>query len=190
MSGCAGSSTDGLAVYLLCLPGTVRSARERFFKVYAGLVPLDRAPGRIGFMSTQRRENRWRYIDCSGCAEVLGIAIPVPKTGRVRANARGGTAPPESSARLATISLQSGFRILQLVQFVQFVQRVLLVQIVQLVQFFQFVRSGLRRCTLPFGASVGAASGRPANYGFSLPRIPSPPGFSRLPLTLPWVPAG
>jgi hypothetical protein len=156
-------------------------------KYFAGQVPMDRAPGRIGFMSTQRRENRWRHIGCSVCAEVLGFAIPDPKAGRVRANANGGTAPPDTSARLATISLQLGFRFLQLVQFVRLV---CLVQIVQFVEFVQFVRTGLRLTSPPFGAGVGAASGRPANHGSSLPHIPSPPGLSRLPLTLPWVPAG
>jgi hypothetical protein len=187
MSGCAGSSTDGLAVAPLVLPGKVRSARAGFFKYFAGQVPMDRAPGRIGFMSTQRRENRWRYLGCSGCAEVLGIEIPIPKTGRVRANVSGGTAPPDFPARLATISLQSGVRFLQ---FVQFVELVCLVQIVQLVQFVQFVRSDLRFCSPPLGVGVGAASGRPANHGSSLQHMPSPPGLSRLLLTLPWVPAG
>jgi len=181
--------------------------------VYAGQVRLDRALGRIGFMSTQRRESRWRHIDCSDSAEVLGIAIPDPKARGIRANANGGTAPPNSSAsfhpsdedlspgvleRLATNSLQSGYgivRLVQFVQFVQFVQLVCLVQIVQLVQlvelvqFVQFLRSGLRFCSQPFGARVGAASGRPANHGSPLQLLPAPPGLSRLLLTLPWVPA-
>jgi hypothetical protein len=193
MSGCAGSSTDGFAVYLLCLPGRFRSARAGFFKYFAGQVRMDRAPGRIGFMSTQRRENRWRHIGCPEGAEVLGMAIPDPKAGRVRANASGGTAPPDLPARLATNSLQSGYGIVQLVQLVQFVQLVCLVQIVELVQlaqFVQFVRSDLRFSSPPFGAGVGAASGRPANHGSSLPHTPSPPGLSRLLLTLPCVPAG
>ena len=163
---------------------------------------MDRAPGRIGFMSTQRRESRWRQIDCSDDAEVLGIAIPDPKTGRVRTYASGGTAPPDfpasihpsdedmslgAPARLATNSLQVGIGIVRLVQFVQLV---FLVQIVQLVQFVQFLRSGLRFCLLPFGAGIGAVPGRPANHGSSLQHTPSPPGLSRLPLTLPCVPAG
>jgi hypothetical protein len=163
---------------------------------------MDRAPGRIGFMSTQRRENRWRQIGCLNGAEVLGFGFPDPKAGRVRANANGGTAPPIFPAsfhpsdedlspgtpeRLATNSLQSGYGIVQLVQLVCFVQ---IVELVQLVQFVQFVRSGLRFSLPPFGAGVGAASGRPANHGSFLPHIPSPPGLSRLPLTLPWVPAG
>jgi len=144
-------------------------------------------------MSTQRRVSRWRYIDCSGCAEVLGFAIPDPTAGRVRANAIGGTAPPVFPARLATKSLQLGYGIVRLVQFVQFAQFVFLVQIVQfvqLVQFVQFVRSGLGFCSPPFGAGAGEVPGRPANHGSSLQYTPSPPGLSRLPLTLPWVPAG
>ena len=205
MSECAGSSTDGLAVAPLVFPGKVRSARAGFFKYFTGQVQMDRAPGRIGFMSTQRRESRWRHIDCSDCAEVLGRSIPDPQTGRVRANASGGTAPPIFSAsfhpsdedlslgapaRLATNSLQLGFGIVRLVQFVQLVCLVQIVQLVQLVEFVQFVRSGLRFCSPPYGAGVGAAFGRPANHGSSLQHTPSPPGFSRLPLTLPWVPAG
>jgi hypothetical protein len=65
-----------------------------------------------------------------------------------------------------------------------------LVQIVQLVEFVQFFRSSLRLNASPFWAGVGVAPGRPANHGSSLPHIPSPPGISRFPLTLPWVPAG
>jgi hypothetical protein len=177
-------------LHLVRSPEQSGPQEQVFWKYFAGQVPMDRAPGRIGFMSTQRRESRWRHIDCSGCAEVLGIAIPDPKAGRIRANASGGTAPPDTSARLATNSLQLGFGIVRLVQFVQFAQLVFLVQIAQLVQVTLFVRSGLRFCSPPFGAGVGAASGRPANHGSSLQHTPSPPGFSRLLLTLPCVPAG
>jgi hypothetical protein len=187
MSGCAGSSTDGFVVAPLVSPRNCPVRKSRFFKYFAGPVQMDRVPGRIGFMSTQRRENRWRHIDCSDSAEVLGNAIPDPKAGRVRANASGGTAPPGFPARLATNSLQLGYGIVRLVQFVQFVQFVCLVQIVQLVQ---FVRSGLRFSSPPFGAGVGATAGRPADHGSSLRHSPSPPGLSRLRLTLPWVPAG
>ena len=57
--------------------------------------------GRIGFMSTQRRESRWRRI---GCAEGKGasgrfypaLAAPVDRT-----NASGATAPPGFLVRLA-----------------------------------------------------------------------------------------
>jgi hypothetical protein len=190
MSGCAGSSTKRLAVYLLCSPGTVRSARARFFKYFAGQVPSDRAPGRIGFMFTQRRESRWRPIDCSGNAEGSGLAILDSQIRCVRAKASGGTAPPVSSVWLATNSLPSGNGIVRLVQFAQLVQLACLVQIVQLVKFVQFLRPNLRFHAPHFGAVVGAVSGRPANHGSSLQHPPSPPGVTRLPLTLPWVPAG
>jgi hypothetical protein len=151
---------------------------------------MDRAPGRIGFMSTQRRENRRRPIDCSKCAEVLGRSIPDPQTGRVRADAMVGTAPPIFSTRLATNSLQSGYGVVQLVQLVQFVHFVQFVCLVQLVQIVEFVRLGLRFSLPPFGAGAGAASGRLANHTSPLQLLPAPPGLSRLPLTLPWVPAG
>ncbi len=141
---------------------------------------MDRAPGRIGFMSTQRREIRWRRIRCAG-RWVTTILSPVAQ--RASAIASGGTAPPDFPAWFATNSLQSGFRIVQLdrlvqLLFVQFVQLVLLVRLV------------LRHASPPFGAGLGEASGRPANHGFSLPHLPSPPGLARLHPTLPRVPAG
>jgi hypothetical protein len=198
MSACAGSSTDGFAVPPLALPED--SGRKcKFYQVFRRPGPMDRAPGRIGFMSTQRRENRWRYIDCSDVAEVLGFAIPDPKAERVRTNANGGTAPPGISAsfhpsdedlspgvleQLATNSLQLGYGIVQLAQFAQ------LCCFVQIVQLVLFVRSGLRFRVPPFGAGVGAASGSPANHGSSLRHIPFPPGLSRFHPALPRVPAG
>jgi hypothetical protein len=180
MSACAGSSTDGLAASPLVSPGTVRPARARFFRYFAGQVQMDRAPGRIGFMSTQRREIRWRRIRCAGR---WGQTFLSPIAQRASAIASGGTAPPDYPAWFATNSLQSGFRIVQLdrlvqLLFVRFVQLVLLVRLV------------LRHGSPPFGAGPGDAAGRPANHGFSLPHIPSPSGLARLHPTLPWVPAG
>ena len=187
MSGCAGSSTDGLAVAPLVLPGKVRSARAGFFKYFAGQVRMDRRPGRIGFMSTQRRENRWRQIGCLNGAEVLGFGFPDPKAGRVRANANGGTAPPIFPAsfhpsdedlspgtpeRLATNSLQSGYRIVKLVQFVLNVRRVVL------------------QVSPPFGAGLGPATGMPTTHGLPPPHLPSPSGLAHLHPALPQVPAG
>jgi hypothetical protein len=144
---------------------------------------MDRTPGRIGFMSTQRRVIRWRNRSCMGYAGLSGIAFPGLIARYDRAIASGGTAPPEFPAWFATNSLQSGFRIVQLdrlvqLLFVRFVQLVLLVRLV------------LRHGSPPFGAGPGGATGRPANHGFSLPHIPSPSGFARLHPTLPRVPAG
>jgi hypothetical protein len=180
MSACAGSSTDGLAASPLVSPGTVRPARARFFRYFAGQVQMDRAPGRIGFMSTQRREIRWRRIRCAGR---WGKTILSPVAQRASAIASDGTAPPEFPARFATNSLQSGFRIVQLDRLVQLV-------FVQFVQLVLLVRLVLRHGSPPFGAGPGEAAGRPANHGFSLPHIPSPSGLARLHPTLPWVPAG
>jgi hypothetical protein len=141
---------------------------------------MDLVPGRIGFMSTQRRESRWQRTSCTERAGPLGKAIPGPIARNGRARASGGTAPPGISAFhpsdeslssgfpawLATNSLQSGYRIVQL------------------------VRQDLRLGSPPFGAGRGAETGTSATHGSSLPHIPSPSGFERLHPTWPQVPAG
>ena len=152
--------------------------RRRIFKVFAGQVQMDRVPGRIGFMSTQRRENRWRRTNCTGCAKLSGQAFSGLIARYACAIASGGTAPPGVPVRLATNSLQLGYRIVQLVQVVHFVLVV------------QFVRLEHRLTSPPFGAGPGAATGTPANHGSSLPHIPSPSGLARFHPTLPQVPAG
>jgi hypothetical protein len=153
-------------------PETSGPQEKDFFIVFAGQVRMDRAPGRIGFMSTQRREDRLRRTSCTGPSDALGSVVSGPRARCISAIASGGTAPPRLSARLATNSLQSGYRIVQLVQFVQ------------------FVRQDLRLSSPPFAASLGAANGRPASHGSSLPHIPSLSGLARLHPTLPRVPAG
>ena len=154
MSGCAGSSTKtGSQIVASCvLPEQSGSRKSKIFKYFAGQVRSDRAPGRIGFMCTQRRESRWRPIDCSGNAEGSGLAILDSRIRCVRAKASGGTAPPVSSVWLATNSLPSGNGIVRLVQFAQLVQLACLVQIVQLVKFVQFLRPNLRFHAPHFGA--------------------------------------
>jgi hypothetical protein len=158
---------------------------------------MDRKPGRIGYMSTQRREirstpatktsrqgprNRWRHSICGGLS---GETISGSNAGLGCAIASGGTAPPGLSAWLATISLLSGYRNVQLVLLFQ------LVRLVELVQFVQFVRlQDLRLGSPPFGAGLGAVIGTRANHGSSLPHIPSPSGLARFHFTLPRVPAG
>src|ERR1035437_1574891 len=163
--------------------GHVRPARARFFRYFAGQVQMDRAPGRIGFMSTQRREIRWRHTSCTRFTGRFGKSIPGPVARRSFAIASGGTAPPGFPAWFATNSLQSGFRIVQLERLVQLL-------FVQLVQLVLLVRLVLRHGSPPFGAGLGATAGRPANHGFSLPHIPFPSGLARFHPTLPWVPAG
>jgi hypothetical protein len=129
-------------------------------------------------MSTQRRDNRWRRISCTGRTEESGKAIPGSIARHCCKNASGGTAPPGFPARLATKSLQMGYRSVQLVQFVQ------------LVRLVRFVQLDLRHGSPPFGAGPGEETGTPAIYGLSLPHIPSPSGLARLHPTLPRVPAG
>ncbi len=147
---------------------------------FAGQVQMDRAPGRIGFMSTQRREDRSQRTSCMGRAGVLGIAFSAPIARHDRASASGGTAPPGipvydtsdedlspgTPGRAATISLQSDNRIVQSV--------------------LQYLRLG----SPPSRAGLGAETGTPASHGSSLPHIPHPSGLARLHPTLPQVPAG
>ena len=66
-------------------------------KVYAlaGQVRMDLEPGRIGFMNTQRRENRWQRSGCTKSAIASGAVIPTPIVLHRRALATVGTAPPE-----------------------------------------------------------------------------------------------
>jgi len=73
---------------------------------------------------------------------------------------------PESQEQLATISLQSDYRIVQLVLHV------------------------LRLGSPPFRASFGAETGTPANHGLSPRHIGSLSGLARLHPTLTRVPAG
>jgi hypothetical protein len=157
---------------------------------------MDRRPGRIGFMSTQRRENRWRRISCIASEDFSGIPggvflpsrlresgkkIPGSIARRNRTDANGGTAPPGFSAWfypsderlspgtpewLATNSLQSGYRIVQLVP------------------------QDLRHGSPPFGALPGAAIGTLAIHGTPLPHICPPPGPAPFHPALPRVPAG
>jgi len=146
---------------------------------YAGQVAMDRKPGRIGFMSTQRRENRWQRTSCTERAEAPGVPTPSPRYGR--AVASGRTAPPTSSARfhptdqdpsmgaperLATNSLQSDHRTGQLVW------------------------QDVRRSSPPQGAGNCAVTSTPATHRSSSKHIPILPGLARIHFTLPQAPAG
>jgi hypothetical protein len=132
-------------------------------------------------MSTQRRENRWQRTSCTASAGayrapgdkcsslrwgVPGKASPSPLAQYGCAGATVGTAPPGFPARLATISLQSDHRIVQLVLHV------------------------LRLGSPPSRDGLGAETGTPANHGSSLRHISSLSGLSRLHPTLTRVPAG
>jgi hypothetical protein len=164
MCACAGSSTE--RVHLLRTSGTVRIARLSIFKHLAGQVRMDLEPGRIGFMSTQRRENRWQRTSCTERADTWKQACLLPVAQQSRARANGGTAPPAVSAWLATNSLQLDHRIGQL------------------------VRQSHRRGSPPPGAGSNAATATPATLRSSLPLIPFPSGFARIHPSFPQVPAG
>ena len=138
-------------------PGTVRLTGEVFFQYFAGLVRMDRAPGRIGFMDVQRREDRstpatktsrrgprcrWRHASCAIYAGLLGAFSHGSVAQQLCSIARGGTAPPEYSAWLATKSLQSDCRIVQLVW------------LVRLFRLVSLGRQDLYRGSPPFGADA------------------------------------
>jgi hypothetical protein len=143
-------------------PGKVRSTKDLVSNISPVRSGWITRPGRIGFMSTQRRENRWRRTSCFAGAEVSEIS----GARRDSTVASGGTAPPEFPAWLATNSLQSGYRIVQL------------------------VLQDLRHGSPPSGAVPGAATGTPATHGTPRPHIPSPSGLAPFHPTLPWGPAG
>jgi hypothetical protein len=152
-------------------------------------------------MSTQRRENRWQRRNCTERARAPGVpgdrvsplgweasdhssSSPIARQDCAYAN--GGTAPPQIAAWLATNSLQSDYRIVQLVQLFQLFQ---LVQLVHFVQLVQFVPQDIRHGSPP-GAERRAVACTQTTHGSSLPRVPLPSGFSGFHPTLPRVPAG
>jgi hypothetical protein len=122
MSACAGSLTDvsldlGIVpkVWLLVRPETddpeifwrlFPAARE----VFLGISPAWskwNAHGRIGLMSTQRREDHLRLAHCMDRAASSGDRLRCSPAREIFAIAAGQTAPPESPARTATNSLSS-----------------------------------------------------------------------------------
>jgi hypothetical protein len=142
---------------------------------------MDLEPGRIGFMSTQRRENRWQRTSCTqraGASRVpgdrslspgwraSGHANPAPIAQHGRAHAKVGTAPPATRAWLATNSLQSDHRTIRL------------------------VKQNIRRSSPSPRTGCRAASAILATHRSSLSFIPSPSGFVCLHPTLPQFPAG
>jgi hypothetical protein len=166
-------------------PGIVRPAGAGFFEVFSPARSRWTArPAGQGFMSTQRRESRWRRTSCTGHAIRFGNTFSRLAARQTCAAACGGTAPPVSSASfhpsdedlspgasewLATNSLQLGYRIVKL---------------------FLIVRQEVRQISPPFGSGRGATSRTPAIHGSSPPHIPSPSGYAYPHPTLPRVPAG
>jgi hypothetical protein len=199
MCACAGSSTEREPRFTSCVPPELSGPQEYGFKHFAGSVQMDRSPGRIGFMSTQRRENRWQRRSCTGGVAPSRHWMPLgderAESSRIpslrmllgSANASGGTAPPGFPARffscdeipspggpkwLATNSLQWDC------------------QKVQVVSLGWQLRQNKRRGSPPLGAGLGVAFGTPATHGASPPLIPSLSGLARLRPTLPRVSAG
>jgi hypothetical protein len=179
-------------------PGNVRSTGEVFLKHFAGQVRMDHAPGRIGFMSTQRRENRWQRTSCTECgfldwrfvpdgeqrAGPHGESSPGPFARQDGAIANGGTAPPGYHppidmnlslgipAWLATNSLHLDCRIVELVRLVC------------------LARQDEGRGSPPLGAGRCASAGtrRFTEHSYCPPpTLPVSPGFHP---SLPQVPAG
>ena len=121
MSACEGSLIDASLdwgvvpkVWLLvtletvrnCFWGSVLAAREVFQSTSPAWSRWI-APGRIGFMSTQRREDHLRLALCKDRAGSWGIRFLCLLAREFFAIAAGRTAPPESPARTATNSLSS-----------------------------------------------------------------------------------
>jgi hypothetical protein len=150
---------------------------------------MDLVPGRIGFMSTQRRENHWQHRSCTQRAGASEYGNSAQIARYECARAKVGTAPPAKSARLATNSLQSDYRTIQLVQLVRIVQLVPL-STVPSVPRGKLCKRHKTRSAPPFGAALGAAAGTLATLRSSLAFIPSPSGLVSLHPTLPRFPAG
>jgi hypothetical protein len=182
MCACAGSSTDRTTSLSPASPRNRPDRRKSIFKHIAGQVRMDLELGRIGFMSTQRREDhstpatktcrrgpryRWQRSSCTDRARASGRLRPGLAARNDRANATVGTAPPYYLVRLATNSLQSDDRTATLVRLVSF-----------------HIRQSMRSSPPALGAER-AAPGRPATHGSSLRHTPTPPGFALLHPPLP-----
>jgi hypothetical protein len=126
-------------------------------------------------MSTQRREDLRQRLSCTECRGGLAQILHILLAMFDRAIARVGTAPPETAdllatARLATNSLQSDYRITQFVRFVR------------------LAREGIRHgshSSPPSRAGDRAVFGIPATPRSSHLHIPSPSGFASLSPALP-----
>ncbi len=102
-------------------PADVISGRRRDFNhSRRPRFRMDARARQVGFMSTQKRENRWQHTSCTERTQVGSFPLPSPIVRYVCAVADGGTAPLLSifwSAMvwLATNFLQSDYPIRQLV---------------------------------------------------------------------------
>lgn len=144
----------------------------------AGQVPMDRALGRIGFMSTQRRASRWRRTNGTVRAEELEQICSASGTRYSRAVAHGGTAPLMSIVWLA----YAWFHLIEWL-----VTNSLLSDLC----FGMHVRLGIRSVSPPQGgAGRRWEAATQATHRSSLPHIATIPARTRLHPTLPQAPAG
>jgi hypothetical protein len=144
------------------------------------MVPMDRRPGRIGFMSTQRRENR--SVQATAICRVgfrcrwrtgsrhregaVGRLSPAPVTRYGQAHANGLTAQPQASVVFATDSLHKDRHIVRLVR--------------------QDVCSG----TKPLWKCRSTQAGPPAAHRYPRSLLSLLSGNAPLHVTLPQAPAG
>ena len=164
MCACAGSSTDRTTSLSPALPGTVRIAREVFSSTSPARSGWISSSAGQGFMSTQRRENRWQRLTCTERRDAPEPSSSGPFALNARVRAMVGTAPPQHAARLATNSLQADYRSVRLIP--------------------QDFRHSSRSAP-PSPAAARAASAGPAAHALSLRRIPHPPALALLHPSLP-----
>jgi hypothetical protein len=154
---------------------TVFPDRKRdFLIIFAGPDPQDARARQVGFMSTQKRENRWQRMSCRERAGVGSFPLPTQFARHVCAIAKVGTAPLLSIfwsayAWLATKFLQMDYLIRQLVRPVSVARH---------------------RGSQPPGVVRRAAVGIQASPRSSLPHISLLSGFAHFRRSLPQVPAG
>jgi hypothetical protein len=174
---------------------------------------MDRAPGRIGFMSTQRRENRsipatkncrrglryrWRHLICTERAAPSRDCILGTIARQDCADDNGGTAPSGFPAfhpsgedlPLGAPAFHPSGEDLPLGAPAWLATNSLLsdsriVPLVLLVGLVQLGQLLLHHCSPPFGLSFGVETSTSATYGSSIPHIPSSSGLARLHPALP-----
>jgi len=130
MSACAGSLTDASRSISIEMSSQrfgswqarngqqIVSGRKRgFIKSISPAWSRWIAPGRIGFMSTQRLQDL-RLAHCKDRAGSRGVGFLCLLARELFAIAAGRTAPPEGPARTATNSLSSDYRNLQPIRLV------------------------------------------------------------------------
>jgi len=142
--------------------GSVRAAKVKISPAWSPWI----APGRIGFMKTQRLQDCLRLARCKDCVGNSGIQFPSSPARELPAIAAGQTAPPvHRSASAATKSLLSDHPRQSFVRLVSF--------------------------QLRFGSPPKQASERRLIRSFfpGVPHMPSFAGSALSHLTLPCVPA-